>query len=210
MLHRRQCVQSAACRILSPFQGLSGCCCQSGRSHAGSLSNITLILKLLWWFFKGVHFLWPSAFVIADLSLSRGRAEGWHYLVWLHWFSRSGRSDFRWGKEDRNRNVGLSIFSQWCSAPEQDGTHRTHSRVFPPKTPGWWVRQQCLGCGFVRHRPWAVTKEEWCPHASAFFFAESGNSCPKSSPLTWLLFCHFCTKVKAKPKVAEAMLDIKM
>lgn len=29
-----------------------------------------------------------------------------------------------------------SFFPQWCSAPEQDGTHRTHSvsSVFPPKT----------------------------------------------------------------------------
>lgn len=47
MLHWHQCVQSAACRILSPFQGLSGWHCQSGRSRAGSLSNITLILKFL-------------------------------------------------------------------------------------------------------------------------------------------------------------------
>lgn len=47
MLHRRQCVQSAACRILTPSQGLSGCHCPSGGSRAGSLSNITLILKLL-------------------------------------------------------------------------------------------------------------------------------------------------------------------
>lgn len=38
---------SVDCRILSPSQGLLGCHCLSGESHAGSLSNITLILKLL-------------------------------------------------------------------------------------------------------------------------------------------------------------------
>jgi len=46
-LHRHQRVQSAACRILTPSQGLSGCRCPSGGSRAGSLSNITSILKLL-------------------------------------------------------------------------------------------------------------------------------------------------------------------
>lgn len=111
MLHQRQCMQSAACKILTPFQDLSECCCQSGRSYAGSLSNIILILKLLWWLFKAVHFLWPSAFVIADASLSCGMAEGQHYLVWLHWFSGSGRSGFGWGEEDQNWNFLLFIFS---------------------------------------------------------------------------------------------------